>query len=212
MSTRPASQPIQIRKYPNRRFYDVTHSRHATLQDLYHFVRSGENIQVFDSRSGADITPLVLMQIILEHDPPKMSLFGSGLLHQVIQANQQLLRAFMDNYFVRALDAFMGSQQQFEKFLRQTGLPVVPQMTAANPLNWARAWFGQNRPNEDAPVDVPPDGEAASPPPDLPPIETESELKATVDDLRQQLDEMRRELGARGAARNRKSKPDRRKP
>ena len=69
---------FEIKKYPNRRFYDVTRSRHVTLNDLYELVQVGERILVTDSKTGADITNIVLTQIILEHDPPKLDLFPAA--------------------------------------------------------------------------------------------------------------------------------------
>lgn len=177
---------IQIKKYPNRRFYDVTHSKHVTLEDLYRLVREGKQIAVIDSKSGDNITPQVLTQIILEHDPPKIALFGSDLLHQVIQANQSILRLFVDNYFGRALDAFINSQEQFTDFLRRSGFPTLP--TPPNPLNWTQAWLQGSRNHKDTP----------EPPAQTPPDES-AELRQTVEELRQQLADLRGQVAGRKA-------------
>lgn len=136
MNTEPAV--CHVKKYPNRRFYDTTHSRHVTQDELYELVRSGTSIQVTDSSTGQDITNQVLAQMILERDPPKLGLFPAGLLHQVIQANQNILHSFVERYFSRALDAFLQSQQQFDEFLRRAG---VPDPALANPMHWARSFF-----------------------------------------------------------------------
>src|SRR5206468_2997082 len=80
-SMEPA-QVFEIKKYPNRRFYNVSRSRHETLNDLHELVQAGHQIHVIDSKTGHDITNVVLTQIILEHDPPKLDLFPAALLHQ----------------------------------------------------------------------------------------------------------------------------------
>ncbi len=121
-----------ITKYPNRRFYDGTTSRHVTLTDLYEIVRRGGEIVVTDKETGRDITNVVLTQIILEHDPPKMELFPSSLLHQAIQANESVMRGFIDQYFAQALDAFNQSRSQFDQFLSRSGF------AGSNPFDWAR--------------------------------------------------------------------------
>lgn len=197
------TDPVRIRKYPNRRFYDVTHSRHVTLQDLHHLVRDGRTICVTDSRSGEDITPLVLTQIILEHDPPKMAFFGSDILHQVIQANQQMLRAFVENYFGRALEAFRQSQSHFEEFLRQAGAATIPGLsTAANPLNWAQNWWS-TRPASGAPREA--SSSESGPRESAAPADDARELRHTVDELRRQIDSLQERLGgAKRPARRRK--------
>ena len=59
-----------LKKYPNRRYYDTTQSRHITLDEIYAMIRGGVDVHVTDSKTGEDITAKVLAQIILEHDPP----------------------------------------------------------------------------------------------------------------------------------------------
>ncbi|HZV34316.1 MAG TPA: polyhydroxyalkanoate synthesis regulator DNA-binding domain-containing protein, partial [Verrucomicrobiae bacterium] len=59
----PHSKTLDIRKYPNRRYYDVTRSQHLTLEDIRELVREGHDIRVTDSKTSADITPKVLAQI-----------------------------------------------------------------------------------------------------------------------------------------------------
>lgn len=126
---------LEVKKYPNRRFYDATRRKHVTLADLYEQVRAGRQIHVTDSKTGDDITHIVLTQIILEHDPPKLELFPASLLHQTIQANQQVVRGFIEQYFARAMNAFVDSQQRFEDFMRQAGRAFI---SPTAPMEWAR--------------------------------------------------------------------------
>lgn len=117
----PSSHPrIELRKYPNRRFYDRSRSRHVTLDEIYGMIRAGQDMHVTDSKTGEDITARVLAQIILEHDPLKLSVFPVDLLHQIIRANGPLVRDFVDKYFNQALRAFLDSRRQFDDYLRQT--------------------------------------------------------------------------------------------
>lgn len=132
----PQRQRYEITKYPNRRFYDITSRRHVTLSDLHDLVRAGHEIVVTEKDTGRDITNVVLTQIILEHDPPKMDLFPSSMLHQAIQMNETMARSFIDQYLARAMNAFSKSRQQFDDFLRQTGIPGVPPV--APPMDWLR--------------------------------------------------------------------------
>lgn len=137
MTGQPPKHTLHVKKYPNRRFYDQTRSRHVKLDELYQLVRDGHEIVVTDS-AGNDITNIVLTQLILEHDPPKLDLFPATLLHQAIQANQDMVRMFVDQYFSRAMDAFMTSRQQFDAFLAKAGLSPMQPMT---PLDWAQRFL-----------------------------------------------------------------------
>jgi len=107
-----------IKKYPNRRYYDSHNSRHVTLEDIHALVAQGNNIRVTESKTGEDITLQVLMQVILEHDAPKLSVFSVDLLHQVIQANSPVFAEFVDRYISGALHAFLRSQKQLEQYMR----------------------------------------------------------------------------------------------
>src|SRR5690242_10711594 len=66
------SRRLEIKKYPNRRYYDATHSRHLTLEEIRALIQQGYDIQVVDARTSADITAQVLTQIILELDTGKV--------------------------------------------------------------------------------------------------------------------------------------------
>jgi len=197
--TDPAA-PHVIKKYPNRRFYDVSRSSHVTLTDLYELVKSGQEIQVIDSRTGEDITNIVLTQIILEHDPPKLALFPASLLHQAIQANQQMVRRFIDQYFAQAMDAFVRSRNQFDDFLKQSGFsPLSP--TA--PFDWVRMLFpgvGQSAPRG---MTNPPASHDAAAPADA---ETVEALRSEIATLSRELEEMRSDGASTSSRRSRKKK------
>jgi len=115
-----AKKKVTLRKYPNRRYYDTSRSRYVTLEEIYALIREGHDVEVCDSKTGEDITVKVLAQIILEHDSPKLGIFPVPLLHQLIRTNEPLVRDFVDKYFNQALTAFLQSQRQFERFLRQS--------------------------------------------------------------------------------------------
>jgi polyhydroxyalkanoate synthesis repressor PhaR len=118
----PSSEPlrVELRRYPNRRYYDCARSQHLTLDDIYRLVREGHSVTISDSKTGEDISARVLTQLILEHDAAKLAAFPAELLHQIIRSNESLLREFVEKYFSRALTAFLKSQREFEHYLRQT--------------------------------------------------------------------------------------------
>lgn len=197
-------QRYEIRKYPNRRFYDVTRSRHVTLDDLYELVKIGHEIVVTDSKTGTDITNVVLTQIILEHDPPKLDLFPASLLHQAIQANQQMVRRFVDEYFAQAVNAFAESRNRFDEFLRRSGFSALQPMA---PFDWVRMLFpGMTGGTPSAPQTAPP----PAPPPAhqhaLNSPSTGVAERADTPSLRDEVEALRAELAAmRKSAKPRKS-------
>jgi polyhydroxyalkanoate synthesis repressor PhaR len=78
-----------IRKYPNRRLYDTDESRYITLDDVRRLVLEELPFIVLDKKTGADITRLVLLQVINEREHNGDSVFSEGFLAQVIRCQGQ---------------------------------------------------------------------------------------------------------------------------
>ena len=121
-----------IKKYPNRRYYDTSQSAHVTLQQLHDSVAAGNIIVVTDSRTGEDITNLVLMQILLEKEQPKLLLFPASLLHQMVRSDSSVLRTFVDRFFGPFQNVFAMTKNQFDAFVGQ-----AMGRSAASPFDWA---------------------------------------------------------------------------
>jgi polyhydroxyalkanoate synthesis repressor PhaR len=186
MAVPPEVNPkrLEIKKYPNRRYYDATHSRHLTLDEIRSLIQQGYDLHVIDSRTSSDITAQVLTQIILELDTPKVDSLPVPLLMRIIRMNDQLVKDFIEKYFNQALKSFLDYQQQVEEQIRRThGLPsVFPSVSAwtkAMLEPFASAWSGR-------PLDTPA-GTAA-------PQESfrVAELQQTVRDLEAQVAELKR--------------------
>src|SRR6266446_264679 len=131
-----AAKRLENKKYPNRRYYDATHSRHLTLDEIRSLIQEGYDIRVTDAKTSADITAQVLTQLILELDTPKLDSLPVPLLVRLIRMNDQLVKDFIEKYFNQALKSFLDYQQQVEEQIRRThGLPpVFPSVTA-----WTKA-------------------------------------------------------------------------
>lgn len=147
MTATPNSVVLQIRKYANRRYYDTTRSCHVTLHEIYDLVRAGHDVSITDSQTNQDITSTVLLQVLLDRDPPKLDLFPSALLHQAIRANLPVLQSLIETFFGPFMTVLSASQRQFDAYLRQ-----AMNGATANPVEWANRMMTFLRP-EAAPVD-----------------------------------------------------------
>jgi polyhydroxyalkanoate synthesis repressor PhaR len=188
----PADKTLDIRKYPNRRYYDATHSRHMTLEEIRTLIRDGYDVKVTDSKSGADITAQVLTQIILELETPKIDSFPVALLLRMIRSNDQVVRDFVETYFNQAFKAYSEYQRQMEERLRQMqGVSgMFPPFGA-----WAQAAMSPfTAPFASKPS---PPEEKAAPAPASPAVEESKDLRSTVAELQEQLAAMQSELKAR---------------
>lgn len=123
----PDPQLIQIKKYPNRRLYDQTRSRHLTHEELYDLVVAGHTVAVTDSKTGQDITNLVLTQALIERTPEKFATLPPELLHLMIRAGDQMLRTFTSTWFA-----------QMMKGMAPMAVPQMP-MPPMSGMPWANA-------------------------------------------------------------------------
>lgn len=194
----PTGKRLEIKKYANRRYYDGTHSRHLTLDEIRSLVQQGYDLRVTDAKTSADITAQVLTQIILELDTPKLDSLPVPLLVRIIRMNDQLVKDFVEKYFNQALKSFLDYQQQVEEQIRRAhGLPsVFPSVSA-----WTKAMlqpFASAMSSQPSTSTEP----AASGPQ---PPEDAAQLRRRITELQQELGRLRRA----GAARAKSRRPSR---
>ncbi len=86
---------VVIRKYPNRRLYDTSHSRYVNLEDIAALIREGAEVQVIDEKTGRDITRVTLTQIILEDARNEPAGLPLELLRELVVTSDTVRKEFM---------------------------------------------------------------------------------------------------------------------
>lgn len=124
----------KLKKYPNRRLYDMTQSKYVTVDDVRKLIVKGESIEVIDSKNENDLTRSVLLQILAEQEQKG---HGTVLTNRTIE---QLIRFYGDSlgrvvsrYIEEAMSAFIEQQDLYRNRMRQ--------FNALNPLNVMRQAF-----------------------------------------------------------------------
>ena len=129
-----SGEPIQIKRYPNRRYYARQSSKYVSLSEIEAMVQSGSTVEITDSQTGEDLTRAVLTQIILERQPEKMALFPSDMLHFIVRSNE-LMADFLRDYFQHSLT--------YLDYLQRHSSTAT---TLARPMHWVKAWLDGIRP------------------------------------------------------------------
>src|SRR5829696_5268856 len=88
---------IIIKRYGNRRLYNTETSSYVNYQDLLKLIRDGHDIQVIDSKTKADVTKSVLMQVILEEEKNEKNLLPIPFLFQLIRSQEEASQDFFKN-------------------------------------------------------------------------------------------------------------------
>jgi polyhydroxyalkanoate synthesis repressor PhaR len=85
----PSPERHLIKKYANRKLYDTRTSRYITLDGISELVREGHDIRVVDRDTGADLTQVILSQIVLTEEkrgPQRLVDAGADALQERGQA------------------------------------------------------------------------------------------------------------------------------
>jgi polyhydroxyalkanoate synthesis repressor PhaR len=76
-----------IKKYPNRKLYDMDSKQYITLEGIAELIRQDKEILVIDHVTGEDITSVTLTQIILDQERSQQGSLPHSFLAGWIQAN-----------------------------------------------------------------------------------------------------------------------------
>jgi polyhydroxyalkanoate synthesis repressor PhaR len=116
------TEPVELKKYANRRLYDTEKSAYVTLSELADLVRSGRQVLVRDAQTKEDVTAFILTQVILEEAKNKNALLPAPLLHLIIQFGDNQLVEFFQTYLLQIVQAYLAQRAAFdEQFKRWIG-------------------------------------------------------------------------------------------
>jgi len=127
-----------LRKYTNRRLYDTSRSCYITLEDVKQLVLNQEPFQVQDSKTGADLTRNILLQIISEQEAMGHgTLLTNQVLQQLIRFYGDSMQGMMSQYLEQSIATFIEHQERIREQMQNM-------MGAANPLNMMNKIADQN--------------------------------------------------------------------
>jgi polyhydroxyalkanoate synthesis repressor PhaR len=145
----------ELKKYPNRRLYDLTDSHYVTVEDVRRMILSGDSIRVTDSKDASDITRSILLQILSEqesegHEP----VLTNRAIEQIIRFYGNNAGNVVSRYIEQSILTFFEHQDQFRRRMRE--------MSDLNPFNLMRQAMERAFPD-------PRRSKPTEPPPDRPP-------------------------------------------
>jgi polyhydroxyalkanoate synthesis repressor PhaR len=119
-TTTKAKEPIEIKKYANRRLYNTGTSTYVTLEDLAAMVKKGEDFVVHDAKSGEDITRSVLAQIIFEQENKEgQNLLPIAFLRQLIRFYGDSMQMLVPRYLEVSIESLTREQEKFRQQMAQ---------------------------------------------------------------------------------------------
>jgi len=113
-----------IKRYANRKLYDVRASRYITLDGIRDLVRAGHDVHVIDNDSGEDLTAVTFAQIIYEDEKRRNGVGSLPLLRWFVARGDEAMRDFMRS-MERGKEAFETVREATEKGVQR--LMTAPQ-------------------------------------------------------------------------------------
>lgn len=134
----------ELKKYPNRRLYDMTDSRYVTIGDVRKLISMGESIHVVDSRDDEDITRAVLLQILAEQEAEgHESVLTNRVIEQLIRFYGDSMSGIVGRYIEQGMLTVLDHQDQLRNHLRQ--------FSDMHPMNLMRRAFEATDPTNQSP-------------------------------------------------------------
>jgi polyhydroxyalkanoate synthesis repressor PhaR len=84
-----------IKRYGNRKLYDVRTSKYVTLEGVRALVQQGEDVRVVDNDSGEDLTGVTFAQIIYEEAKRADGGLSLPLLRWLVERGDEAMRDVM---------------------------------------------------------------------------------------------------------------------
>jgi len=149
-------KPLLLKKYTNRRLYDTEKSVYVTLDYVTDTIRQGRQIQVTDAKTGEDVTPAILTQIVLEEARKKKYLLPPPLLYLIIQYGENVLSDFFEKYLEQSIKNYLlfrnMADDQFKKWLEYgENYPKMNPQAMAGPSSFKPIFdlFAANTPKKE---------------------------------------------------------------
>jgi polyhydroxyalkanoate synthesis repressor PhaR len=198
--------PVTIKKYANRRLYNTATSSYVTLEHLADMVKRGQEFNVYDAKSGDDITRSVLAQIIFEEEGKsgQQSMLPIQFLRQLIRFYGDSMQALVPGYLEISMESFSRNQERMrEQFATAFGgknmMKEIEQITRQNMAMFERAVrmftpFGALMGGRGAPGAPGSATENGATPNDEPPTTGSMAAEEEIADLKGQIEAMKRQL------------------
>lgn len=113
--------PRVVKRYANRKLYDTTTSRYVALDDIAGLIRSGEEVEVTDNETGADLTAVTLAQIILEEERRHKDMRSLPLLRELVRYGGDAISTVTS----RGIEALGGMRGRVTEMVNEGSRPAI---------------------------------------------------------------------------------------
>jgi len=105
-----------IKRYKNRKLYNLSSSSYITLTDVSNMVKEGQDVLVIDSKTGEDLTQVTLAQVLLGEEK-KVAKIPGRFLKGIMQSTSGAILG--DFYKKKVASPFFSWCEEMEKRIHE---------------------------------------------------------------------------------------------
>jgi polyhydroxyalkanoate synthesis repressor PhaR len=106
-----------IKRYPNRKLYDMEAKQYITLEGIAALIRQGQEVSVVDHTTGEDLTAVTLTQIIAEQEKKRSGFLPQAVLTGLVQAGGETMGS-LRRTLASSLDLARQVDEEIERRLQ----------------------------------------------------------------------------------------------
>lgn len=106
-----------IKKYANRKLYDISEKRYLTMDRLADLIKSGEEVSIIDNETGDDITAAIVSQLLGREKARGKEGVPSNVLMQMLRKGPGTLFGYGKKYVSLWQNALLMSRDEIEKLI-----------------------------------------------------------------------------------------------
>jgi polyhydroxyalkanoate synthesis repressor PhaR len=111
---------VIIKKYSNRRLYNMQESIYITLSDVRDMVANNIEFIVIDAKNDNDLTRSVLLQIIMDAEQSSNPILSNQVLSQFIRSYSNAMQNITSGYLDQQMHSLNTMQQKWLEDVKNT--------------------------------------------------------------------------------------------
>lgn len=116
-----------IKRYSNRKLYNTDTCQYVTLEEIAGILKADGDVRVIDHRTGADLTTLTLLQVVLEQERQIGGLLPVVLLKRIIQSGDQKIQMVKES-----IQSILVNQKQVDDEISKRTQALVSREKISN--------------------------------------------------------------------------------
>ncbi len=104
-----------IKRYPNRRLYDTEIKKYITLNTIRDYIKTYQQFEIVDSKSGGDLTRNVLLQVLTEVESEgHASVLTNKMLEEIVRFYDTKMSGVLGQYMEQSILTFIDHQRRWQ--------------------------------------------------------------------------------------------------